>query len=902
MPIRELLPPVLRGETASDLLPATRAHLEALAHEAQTEDLLPWLRDECAARLRQAHPPRPVEYLLAAACALHGEVERAHQTLLTLGEHLAAEQAWEPLAAVAERALGLEESRAAALLLVQAHEGLGRDPDRIDALGRAWQIVPDDLELALLLAVRLGEAGEGDQRRALLAELLPRFAEESRFAGLEEAALEFVEHEDTDGLVRLVQALPTVATRGSLEEAQQLLDIAHPALAKSGGMGAVHASVRELVGIGAEKLGDRGAEPFRAALAAALRQGPAAELPDPDDVLAQSGLEDRAVPVPAALARYDAVAALAPGRPVFHTSFGAGRVAANDGETVRIDFAHARGHRMPHAAAVRTLSPIAADDLRLLKVTDPAGLERLKKEEPATVLVRALQAIGGAGDATRLKVFLVGSALVPAGEWTAFWRRARAAADKDPRVDSARAFEQHYRLAPDGARAADDSPLPAIEVRKPVRTNLTAVRKFLAQHPGLEKAVARRFGRYVERAMLDETSDRTDRARAGLWFARWFPDRRDEWVETLRTLWEAGLAVTDLPGEDEQISLLESAHETGVESDAILSALDSRFSRVREAAARFQEQLDDAGRRDLRATMLRHAARYPSASLRRIEEEIAAGPAGPAAWELLLAAMSLVEERPKGALADKVMKLLAEGGPFERSLEASPPGDDMRLRIRVLLRQWRSSDRFLFPAMELLERVGLGDEVEWMRTHRAQKTDKLFEGVGEQAEGAEIPVMTRATWERLQLELERLQHELSTTIPATIRKARELGDLRENAEYHSAKQKQANVARLVASLQRRLLQAQFVEDMEYRDGVVGVGTEVALESDDAVTTYWILGEGEHHHGDHVISFRTPVGRALSGRGIGDQVELGEGDARRRWRIVSIARRLPPRAGAAAEAR
>src|SRR6266487_2682065 len=71
LPIRELLPPVLRGDLAADLAPATRAHLAAVAHEAQTEKALSFLRDECAARLKQPDPPRAVEYLLAAACALN---------------------------------------------------------------------------------------------------------------------------------------------------------------------------------------------------------------------------------------------------------------------------------------------------------------------------------------------------------------------------------------------------------------------------------------------------------------------------------------------------------------------------------------------------------------------------------------------------------------------------------------------------------------------------------------------------------------------------------------------------------------------------------------------------------------------------------------------------------------
>jgi transcription elongation factor GreA len=168
----------------------------------------------------------------------------------------------------------------------------------------------------------------------------------------------------------------------------------------------------------------------------------------------------------------------------------------------------------------------------------------------------------------------------------------------------------------------------------------------------------------------------------------------------------------------------------------------------------------------------------------------------------------------------------------------------------------------------------------------------MFAQVGQQAD-VDLPVMTRATWERLKHELGRLERELRTTIPATIQRARELGDLRENAEYHSAKLKQANVSKQVASLQLRLARARFVDDAELADGVVGLGTEVVLESERDLTTYWILGEGEHHHGEHVVSFQAPVGRALIGKAIGDEVELGAGDERRLYRVVSVERKLPP---------
>jgi transcription elongation factor GreA len=338
--------------------------------------------------------------------------------------------------------------------------------------------------------------------------------------------------------------------------------------------------------------------------------------------------------------------------------------------------------------------------------------------------------------------------------------------------------------------------------------------------------------------------------------------------------------------------LLEASHAAGVEADAILSALDSRFAAVREAAAKLRDTLDPEGARALRRTLIEHAPRYPAAAARVIEAEITSPSAPSDPWRLLWGALALIEDRPKAGLADRVLGWIAEGGPFDRVLTGLEAGEDDELRITVLLRQWRSSDRYLFPALEIAARRGLQRAVDTVEGARRRNAERMFDQVGQMAD-VELPVMTRATWDRLRRELERLERELRTTIPATIQKARELGDLRENAEYHSAKLKQANVSKQVAALQLRLARARFVDDATIEDGIVGLGTEVVLESENDLTSYWILGEGEHHHGAHVISFQTPIGRALIGKEIGEEVELGEGAERRRYRVISIERKLPP---------
>lgn len=892
MPVRDVLPTVLRGEIGTDLSPATREQLEAIAHDAQTEKRLTSVRDELGNRLKQPDAAWGVSYLLAAVCALNGEVERAQQTLLHLGEKVAAKKQWEPLAAIAERSLALLQTHAAARLLVQAHEGLGKDPERIDALSRAWGINPDDLELALLLAQRLGEAGQGDDRRALLAELAPRFATEQRWSGLEEAALEFVEHDDHEGLVQVAQTLPAVATQGAFKEAKQLAEIVVGGLAKQGRAGAALEPLRRVVATAVAAKGPEAAEPFRGAITQALRQGPGATMPDADAAVAQSGLEGGDAPLAAAIEAFDAIAALAPGRGVLHDGFGPGRIVSNDTEAVVVDFIKVKGQRMPYAAAKRTLNPVAEDDLRLLRFSNPAEVKRLMTEEHGTMVVGALKALGGQADANRLKLFLIGSDLVPAKEWTVFWRKAKPACEKDPRIDHSRAFEQVYRLAPEGSAAEDRAPLPPYEVRKPAKYNLGVLRKFLAQHPKLEEPLKGRFGRFIEKTMKDDEGDRGDRARAGLYFARWFPERRGEWIAVLHELWSRGLVISDLSSEEDQLALLADSRTAGVEAEAILSALDSRFSAVRDEAEKDRAQLDEAGAAKLRRAMLDHALEYPAAVLRLIEEDLEAESPPDDAWRLLFAALQLIEERPKPSTAEKVLRWLEKDGAFERALALVPIHNEDILKIRVLVRQWRSSDRYLFPVLDAIARFGLPEEKHWVLDHRQKKNEKLFSQVGSQADDFDVPVMTRATWTKLHAELEAIERELKTTIPRTIQKARELGDLKENAEYHSAKLKQANAQKQAASLQLRLTRARFVEDAEYREGVAGLGTEIVLSAGDERRSYWILGDGEHHLGDNVISFQAPIARSLVGRRVGEEVELAS-DAGKRWRVEAVARRLPP---------
>ena len=121
MSVRDALPSILRGDEAADLAPVDRERLEALARDAPRRRPA---RRSCATSApracKQPGAEPGVEYLLAVACALNGEIERAHQTLLDAGREARGREAAGSRSPRSPSARStLEETQAAARLLVR---------------------------------------------------------------------------------------------------------------------------------------------------------------------------------------------------------------------------------------------------------------------------------------------------------------------------------------------------------------------------------------------------------------------------------------------------------------------------------------------------------------------------------------------------------------------------------------------------------------------------------------------------------------------------------------------------------------------------------------------------------------------------------------------------------------
>ncbi|MDD4202267.1 MAG: transcription elongation factor GreA [Candidatus Omnitrophica bacterium] len=135
--------------------------------------------------------------------------------------------------------------------------------------------------------------------------------------------------------------------------------------------------------------------------------------------------------------------------------------------------------------------------------------------------------------------------------------------------------------------------------------------------------------------------------------------------------------------------------------------------------------------------------------------------------------------------------------------------------------------------------------------------------------------LTRKKYKELIDLLEKMKKVDRREIAKEIAIAREKGDLRENAEYDAAKEKQGFIEKRILDLENQLSRAQMVEDLNIDITKVNIGAKVILEdvNDNMEITYDLVGPEESNFEEGKISVTSPVGSALIGHGQGDIVEI-----------------------------
>ena len=151
-------------------------------------------------------------------------------------------------------------------------------------------------------------------------------------------------------------------------------------------------------------------------------------------------------------------------------------------------------------------------------------------------------------------------------------------------------------------------------------------------------------------------------------------------------------------------------------------------------------------------------------------------------------------------------------------------------------------------------------------------------------------VMTKKGNEALREELKLLKSKERSKIIKAIAQAREFGDLKENAEYHAAKEKQSFVEGRIKDIETKLSNAEVIDvtSLDIKDKVV-FGSTIELENITAnvLIKYQIVGEDEASIENGMVSYKAPISRAIIGKNLNDIIEFDSDAGQEIYKILKI---------------
>jgi transcription elongation factor GreA len=136
-------------------------------------------------------------------------------------------------------------------------------------------------------------------------------------------------------------------------------------------------------------------------------------------------------------------------------------------------------------------------------------------------------------------------------------------------------------------------------------------------------------------------------------------------------------------------------------------------------------------------------------------------------------------------------------------------------------------------------------------------------------------------------EIAALERELKVDLPKEIQRARELGDLRENAEYQAAKERQTYVQARIAMLKRRMSEISLMNLERIPHGKAGFGSTVTIKEKDHEFEYQLVMPEDADAERGLISTSSPIGRAILNKEEGDEVVVATPNGTRKFEIVKL---------------
>ena len=780
--------------------------------------------------------------------------------------------------------------------LEQAYKKLGAADDRIEALrslvNRHHETVPYARELGLALKKR----GDNEESQPYLEQALVSAIHRRENDEIEELWLELVDL-GTVSASDFLDFGQKLAARKEKELAGELLTLYLDGsdLDPNGRLNVLKTIV-DYVPERQEELRNSLIEAYSEAFS---------DRPDIDRLIALSGIatEDS---VADAMVQLDRFLKFGEGQHFYHNGWGTGKVRRIEPtqQRVFIDFAKKADHALTLEMADKSLVAIPHNDLRARLFDDAKAVKELAGSDSVEVVKAALVAAGGKANAKELKELLLDS-VIPEKDWQKWWTAANKVLKSDPYLEVTGSSLKTYlfREKPEGP---DEEYARRFRESKTLRGKLDLLTDYLDHRKAkcsptaleqmaqalLSKASSSRAeGEIVEAVfriedlaekspvspeslakLRDPILNRLDRAVNALEALKSIADQR-RWFALMEATLKNELAgayeklLFDGP---DSIRDLVAEHVQRTHEEDVLSRL---FKKVRPICR------EEPG---LFIWLTKGLIADPKATARE-------GLARPALIEQLVALHEVLAYRAKTSRKEQSKELRAHMSDIRALLKQAT---FKRLR-GILTETDESTARILYKTTE--GAVALEDRIrKEILGYVAAHFPKVTSGEGPESSAPELaaplPARLLCLAESFESKKEHLGRLKTVEIPENTREveaARLLGDLRENAEYHAAKEKQGVLLSLSSQIEHEIASASVIPLDRIESANVGFGSQVVLREIEGDRTLTILGPWESIPEENILSYESPLGRAMWGRSVGDTFEMERGGQRVPAEIVSI---------------
>lgn len=578
----------------------------------------------------------------------------------------------------------------------------------------------------------------------------------------------------------------------------------------------------------------------------------------------------------------------------YHSGWGAGKIRRIDPgqQRVFVDFAKKKEHLLTLEMADKSLTPIPDNDLRALWLESEDKVRQMAEECPVDLVKSALLSMGGKANAKELKDTLLNHPVTEA-VWSKWWTSVSKQLKDDHYIEVTGGALKTFTLraapeGPDEEYARRFRECRTLRGRLDILADYRAHRRSDCQPAILTQMVTDLISKAsqtrsdsealeavfvadelssqikVNRAHLDqivnpvlEDLDRAVNALEGMksvslqtrWFTLMENVLRDQITEAYeRLLFDGPDSIRDLVAEH-----VAQNHEEGV--------LEGLFRKVRPIF------------RDSSGLFIWFARRLLAS--REAAEQM--GITRPAIIEHLVGLHEVLNYRSKTTKKNDSQTLRAEMSDIRQILKRS---GFKRLR-EIMTETDITTARQLMKTTE--GAVGIEDRIRKEITGylSAHFHDALSTTAESETSGPVAPLPSRLLClvESLDAKQAQLKQLKEVDIPQNSREidaARQLGDLRENAEYHAAKERQGVLLSLVNTLQEELGRATSVREEEFATEAALYGSKIRMHIGDMDREVTILGPWESNPDKEILSYESPLGQALWGRRTGETFVFSSG--------------------------